>query len=67
MDGLPIVDTLWRARDGRQMRLLHWLPASKRAKPTALMAVLNPGPRMRRQSEQSLDSFGSFLTQSECA
>ncbi len=32
-----------------------------RAKPTALMEVLNPGPRMRRQSEQSAGVFGTFL------
>jgi hypothetical protein len=56
---LPEPGTLWRARDGRRMVLSCWIYG--RAKPTAMMAVLNPGPRMRRYSEQALDSFGGFL------
>lgn len=56
---LPAPDTLWRANDGRLMRLDHWLP--DRAKPTAFMVVINPGHRMRRYSEQAADGFGSFL------
>lgn len=58
---LPAEGTTWRARDGRVMRLSRWLPL--RSKPTAVMEVLNPGPRMRRYTNQGLDSFGSFLTQ----
>jgi hypothetical protein len=56
---LPAENTVWRARDGRRMSLQYWIP--DRAKPTAFMAVLNPGYRMRRYSEQAADSFGSFL------
>ncbi len=59
----PSPNSLWRARDGRVMRFLHWLP--DRANRTALMEVLSPGPRMRRQSEQSHDGFGTFLQPEE--
>lgn len=56
---LPAPNTIWRARDGRLMKLEYWMPG--RAKPTAFMAVINPGYRMRRYSEQAADGFGSFL------
>ena len=56
---LPAVGTIWRARDGRLMRLHMWIPG--RAKPTATMHVLNGTFRMRRVSEQGLSSFGGFL------
>jgi hypothetical protein len=41
------------------MKFEHWL--ADRAKPTALMKVINPGPRRKKFSEQSADGFGSFL------
>lgn len=59
-EGKPEPGTYWRARDGRKMKLDHWLP--DRANPTAFMVVINPSYRMRKYSEQSLDGFGSFLT-----
>ncbi len=58
---LPGVGSLWRAGDGRLMRLEHWI--QNRLKPTAMMVVLNPGPRMRNASEQALERFGTFLVQ----
>lgn len=60
---VPAPETLWRARDGRLMKFEIWL--ADRAKPTALMTVINPGPRMKKVSEQSADGFGTFLLQEE--
>ena len=56
---MPNLDSVWIARDGRRMRLELWI--KDRSNPTARMEVLNPGPRMRRYTEQGLDSFGTFL------
>jgi len=61
---IPEVGTVWKARDGRVMRVEKVvIPVNAGDMPWAKMTVLNPGPRMRRMTDLHTGNFdpGAFL------
>jgi hypothetical protein len=62
MDGeLPAVGSVWRATDGRIMRLILWRLPNKFGTQSAEMTVLNPKKGQRHVTPAALQEFGKHL------
>jgi len=58
---IPLVGSLWMARDGRIMQVENWFPPGEFGTHAARMKVLNAKKGMRRTTQADLRGFGSFL------